>query len=283
MPLPEALAADIAHLALVIGPRHGGAPASWAAAESWATARLSSHGYSVRREPQPHAPERANLIAERSGNGTWILVGAHLDTLPHVPGADDNASGVAALLALAAAWATRPLSGPGLRFVLFADEELMARHRTLGGSWHHAAGCRARGEQLNVVLILDTLAYRDHRSGTQHWPAWWMGWVHGRRGDTVCVQGTWPYRALARVARRHLRSVRQRTVSCWWPGQRWQLKGDQASFVAHGFPVVAITDTDRLRNPHYHRSGDVPATLDPAWLADTVRGLELLLREWLHE
>ena len=278
--MKDLLAADIHHLAVTIGPRHGGEPEAWQAAERWAINRLIGLGWSVRREPLHQAPDRANIVAERPGDGRWLLLGAHLDTLPRVPGADDNASGVAAVLALAAAWAQRPLPGPGLRVVLFADEELMARDRMLGGSWQHAAACTARQDRIEVALILDTLAYRDERAGTQHWPAWWMRWIHGGRGNTISVQSTWAHRFRARQARSHLRRIGQRTVSCWWPGQRWQLKGDQASFLAHGIPSVAITDTDRFRNPHYHRPSDLPTTLDVAWLADTVRGIDELVAQW---
>jgi len=279
---PVALAADIEHLAVAIGERHGGRPQAWAAAEAWAMARFAALGWAGRREPLPQAPERANIIAERPGaDGTWVVLGAHLDTVPRGPGADDNASGVAAVLALAEAWGKQPLPGAGLRCVLFADEELMARDRALGGSWHHAAGCQARGERIRLALILDTLAYRDQRPGTQHWPCWWMRIVHGSRGDRVVVQADWGDRGPARDVLRLLRRSGVRSTGWWWPGHRWQLKGDQASFVAHGFPVVALTDGDRFRNPHYHRSSDLPATLDVAWLAATVAAVATALDQFI--
>jgi hypothetical protein len=281
--LPTALAADIAHLALVIGERHGGRPAAWTAAETWALERFTALGWNCRREPLPHAPERANVVAERAGaDGSWILLGAHLDTVPRGPGADDNASGVAAVLALGAAWRDPPLPGAGLRCVLFADEELMAKDRTLSGSWQHAQACRAAGARIRLALILDTLAYRDLRPGTQHWPCWWMGLVHGRRGDRVVVQADWCDRRAGRLVRGRLRAARIRTTGWWWPGHRWQLKGDQASFLAHGFTAVALTDGDRFRNPHYHRASDLPATLDVPWLAATVRVVADSLEQWVQ-
>lgn len=278
---PLALAADIEHLAVVIGERHGGRPGAWAAAEAWAVGRFAALGWACRREPLPLAPGRSNIIAERPGaDGSWVVLGAHLDSVPRGPGADDNASGVAAVLALAEAWAGPALLGAGLRCVLFADEELMARDRTLGGSWHHAVGCRAAGERIRLALILDTLAYRDLRPGTQSWPRWWMRFAHGSRGDRVVVQAAWGDRSPARAVLRCLRHAGIRSTGWWWPGHRWQLKGDQSSFVAQGFPVIALTDSDRFRNPHYHRSSDLPATLDVPWLAETVTAVAAALEQF---
>ncbi|MCS6971065.1 MAG: M28 family peptidase [Planctomycetota bacterium] len=262
--LAERLLADVEQLALRIGPRHAGCPAGLEAAARWLEQRGAELGVPLRREP---APAGDNLVAELAGAGPRLLIGAHYDSVPDVPeapGADDNASGVAVLLELLGRAVRQPLPC-ALRAVCFANEEAMRWRRADGGSWRHAQ--RLAAGELAAALIIDAVGYYDARRGSQHWPAWWMPLWYGTRGDFLCVQAAWRDRRLAwtclRAARGHGLPVR----GCWWPFQRWQLMGDQESFVAHGIPTIALTDTDRFRNPHFHRLGDRPETLDAGRLA----------------
>lgn len=265
------LRSDVERLADAIGPRHPGLPRALHAAADHIGDRLAGLGLVPRHEEVAVDGGRMwNVIADLRGPEPGIVVaGAHYDSVPDVvgaPGADDNASGVAALLALAGRRVGRPIHRT-IRFAFFANEEGMRFGRERGGSWRHVAAARAAGEDLRAALILDSLGCYDGRAGSQTWPAWWMPWVHGRRGDFLCVQAAWRDRRLARrcaaAARGHGLPVR----GCWWPGQDWQLMGDQESFHAHGVPVVALTDTDRFRNPRFHRAGDRPETLDYVALA----------------
>lgn len=139
--------------------------------------------------------------------------------------------------------------------------------RERGGSWHHAAQAH---RELRAALILDSLGCYDGRPGSQAWPAWWMPWMHGTRGDFLCVQAGWRDRALARACRAAARGYGLPVRGCWWPWQTWQLMGDQESFFRHGVPVVALTDTDRLRNPRFHKPGDRAETLDYGRLGKAV-------------
>jgi hypothetical protein len=183
------LRADVEHLAGAIGPRHPGRPEALAAAADWLETRLAASGLTPRREP---FGAMCNILAEVRGTqpGT-VLLGAHYDSVPDVadaPGADDNASGVAALLALAARLVAEPPACT-VRIALFANEEGMRWGRERGGSWHHA--CRLRPGELRAALILDALGCYDARPGSQAWPAWWMPYAHGTRGDFLCVQAAW--------------------------------------------------------------------------------------------
>lgn len=262
------LRADVEHLAGAIGPRHPGRPEALAAAVDWLEARLIASGLTPRREP---FGAMCNILADVRGPqpGT-VLLGAHYDSVPDVadaPGADDNASGVAALLALAARLAAEPLPCT-VRIALFANEEGMRWGRERGGSWHHA--CRLRPGELRAALILDALGCYDARPGSQAWPAWWMPYVHGTRGDFLCVQAAWRDRSLARACTRAACGHGLPVRGCWWPGQTWQLMGDQESFHHHRVPVITLTDTDRLRNPRFHKPSDRPDTLDYPRLACAV-------------
>jgi hypothetical protein len=91
-------------------------------------------------------------------------------------------------------------------------------------------------------------------------------------------QAAWRDRALARRAATAAGCASRLPVrGCWWPGQTWQLMGDQESFWRAGIPVVALTDTDRFRNPRFHRVGDRPETIDLDGLAQAVEAAGAVL------
>ena len=95
------------------------------ASTGYISATLESFGYHVRKESfEVDGKTCWNLVAEIPGT-TYpdiVIVGAHYDTAPGAPGANDNGSGVAATLALARAYAGKKLSHT-MRFVFFANEE----------------------------------------------------------------------------------------------------------------------------------------------------------------
>jgi len=128
-----------------IGPREG-TSAAFAQAAAVVEQRFLDLGYAVRRQDVPvplgvswgvpvPAGSSANLIAEPPGFNPitrHIVVGAHLDTVPQAPGAEDNASGVAVLLELARMAAAQPPAVPVV-FVAFGAEE----PRGSGDDLHH--------------------------------------------------------------------------------------------------------------------------------------------------
>jgi Zn-dependent M28 family amino/carboxypeptidase len=91
-----------------------------------------------------------NIVGEEAGIGDSheiVLIGAHYDSVQGGPGANDNASGVAALLALARALASTRLSRT-LRFVAFVNEEPPYIRTKKMGSLLYARACRHRGMTL---------------------------------------------------------------------------------------------------------------------------------------
>ena len=125
----------VRHLAGEIGPRPGTSPAYHRAA-AWVEGKLAGFGWQVHRQRfqtpagvswgiPVSAGESVNLVADRGDvrpGQPWLLVGAHLDTVPQAPGAEDNASGVAVLLAIAETAAGRSTRVP-VRLVVFGSEE----------------------------------------------------------------------------------------------------------------------------------------------------------------
>lgn len=243
---------------------------------------LEAVGYAVHSEPVLH--DAVNLVAELPGRSPKTLViGAHYDTVPETPGADDNASAVAALLGMA-----RNLAGTTcrrtLRFVLFCNEELPYYKTEFMGSMVHARGCVQRRESVVGMLCLEMVGYFTDVPGSQRYPdetPTLMRKFLPSRGDFLAIVGAFNTLPLLHRLKRGFRRGTDLPLhalplpatlaaSC--------AMSDHWSFTQVGIPAVMATDTAFYRNPHYHRPTDRPDTLDYDRLAKVVAGLTRALR-----
>ncbi len=225
------------------------------------------------------------LLPGRDAQRPRLVVGAHFDSTAHTPGADDNASGVAALLECARLDSAHPLAAGGtggggvggVEFVGLDLEELQTvtgRYRV--GSHALARAKRARGERLTGALILEMVGYRDPTPGAQTVPPL-IGIDVPRTGDFLAAVGDGRSGALldgfvagAREAAPDLPVVSYRTRLRGWLLPLTRLS-DNASFWDAGYASLMLTDTAFLRNPHYHRDSDTRATLDYDFMALVTR------------
>src|SRR5207247_1290377 len=141
------------------------------AARDYLASELSTLGLSVDLAPFSFRGRTyhnvVGAVPGRDARRPSLLIGAHFDSTADTPGADDNASGVAALLECARAIASREPQAR-VEFVGFDLEELQTvtgRYRV--GSHALARQKRARRETLGGALILEMVGYRDPRPGTQ--------------------------------------------------------------------------------------------------------------------
>jgi len=236
----------------------------------------------VRREEYPSdlAPVR-NLVAELAGGARVdeiVIVGAHYDSVAGAPGANDNGSGVAALLELA-----RSLRDwrPALtwRFVAFVNEEPPFFKSAQMGSRVHAERASARGERIRAMFSLETIGFYADTPGSQRYP-FPFGWLYPDRGDFLAFVANLASRALLHKTLDAFRAEAQFpsegvAAPTWIPGVDWS---DQWSFWHEGYPGVMITDTAPFRYPHYHTPRDTPDKVDYRRLARVVRGLERTFR-----
>ncbi|NIR61618.1 MAG: M28 family peptidase [Gammaproteobacteria bacterium] len=207
----------------------------------------------------------ANLAVTRRGTTRareQLLVGAHYDSVLGSPGADDNASGVAALLELSRNFADhRP--GRSVRFVAFVNEEPPFFATPRQGSVRYAGAARARGDDIRLMLALEMLGYYDARGGGQGYPPVFR-WFYPDRGDFIALianlRSGWMLRRLAR-AFRAASDFPCATLAMppLLPGLAWS---DHRSFWRQGYRAVMVTDTAFYRNPCYHTGADTPETLD---------------------
>lgn len=221
--------------------------------------------------------DRANVIAEIRGSsraGEIVVVGAHFDTVRGSPGANDNASGVAALLAIA-----RRLAGSKpartLRLIAFTGEEPPCFQTDDMGSLVYARACKTNGERIVAMLSLETLGCYSDAPGSQEYPIPLLKLAYPSRGNFVAFVGNVASRQLVREA---IGAFREATafpsegaaLPGWIPGVGWS---DQWSFWQQGYPAIMVTDTALFRDPNYHRHSDTPEKLDYERLARVVEGL----------
>ena len=271
-----ALAARLrGHVAALEGVRHPtAAPERHRAARDYVATALRALGLPVELVPFTfRGRTHHNVVATVSGRDARrprLLVGAHYDSTPDTPGADDNASGIAAMIECARLVAPRARDA-GVEFVgLDLEEQQTTTYRV--GSRRLARERRARGEALAGALILEMVGYRDPTPGAQIVPPF-LGIDVPRTGDFLAAVGDTRSRALldgfvaaARAAVPELPIVPYRTRLRGWLLPLTRLS-DNASFWDARYPSLMLTDTAFLRNPHYHRASDTSATLDFDFMA----------------
>jgi hypothetical protein len=215
-----------------------------------------------------------------AGSGS-IVVGAHYDSVPGSPGADDNASAVAVLIELAALLKSAAIP---VRFVAFANEEMPYFLGPEMGSWAWAKRARERGERIRAMFSLEMLGYYRDVPGSQQYPAP-LGLFYPNRGDFIAFVGDLGARGLLRRSieafRRNAQFPSEGVAAPGFvPGVTWS---DHWSFRRHGYPAVMITDTAFYRYPHYHLPTDTPDKLDYERMARVTLGLAAMLKELANE
>lgn len=283
--LRDELREHVRVLAGEIGPRNVFHPAGLVRAEGHLTETLAAMGYGVERQTfEAEGIACSNLIVEIPGRAAAeeiVIVGAHYDTCGGTPGADDNASAVAATLALAKRLAgTQPRRT--LRFVLFVNEEPPFFRTEQMGSLRYARRCAAGDERIVAMICLEMIGYFSAEPGSQRYPLPGLGLLYPDRGDFIAFVGNFRSRRLLRevvAAFRHDASLPSEGAALpgWVPGIGLS---DHWSFWKAGYAdrAIMVTDTAMFRNPHYHAASDTPETLDYARLARVVTGLEVVLR-----
>jgi Zn-dependent M28 family amino/carboxypeptidase len=247
---------------------------------------LTAAGYPVtRQEYEARGHAFYNIEAEATGAihpEEIILVGAHYDSVPGSPGAGDNASGVAALLAIA-----RRMSGEQpartLRFVAFANEEMPYFQSLDMGSSVYARRSRARNENIVAMLSLETIGFYSDTPGSQRYPAP-FGVIYPDEGNFIGVIGNVASRPLVHQV---IAAFRRRAS---FPSEGGALPGDvsgvgwsdQWSFWEEGYPAVMITDTAVFRYPYYHSPEDTPDKLNYDAMAHVVDGVQAAIVELAH-
>jgi Zn-dependent M28 family amino/carboxypeptidase len=161
-------------------------------------------------------------------NAPLVIIGAHYDSVPAGPGANDNASGTSTILEVARELAASPVPGVAVRYVSFGAEEI-----GLLGSRAYVNAMSAPDRQRVVLMMsVDMMAVGDQPAfgGSSEWVA----------------------RAMARADAQGYRPLNQ--------SDRLRRMSDHAPFIEAGMPALMFHWVD---DPFYHTALDIPANVQP--------------------
>lgn len=275
--LAHRLRIHVRRLAGDIGERNVFAPESLRQAALYIEDEWRSMGYAVERLEYDLAGIRcANLVAVCNGSAPQreiLLLGAHYDSVIGSPGANDNASGVAALLEISRKFrAFEPRLT--VRFVAFVNEEPPFFLTRQQGSMVYAEAARRRGDDIRLMASLETIGCYSDEPGSQSYPPFFR-FFFPDRGNFIGIVSDFRSRpAMRRLADafRRRSDFPLQTVSTFRfvPGVSWS---DHRSFWRQGYRAVMVTDTAFYRYRHYHARTDTPDRLAYAQLTQVTQGL----------
>lgn len=211
-----------------------------------------------------------NLNSAANAHLPPILIGAHYDAVPGTPGADDNATGVAVLLALATVFSTSPLKYP-LRLVAFDLEEY-----GLLGSTAYAQELRDNKQKLRLMLSLEMLGYCNDAPGSQTYPDLIKPFYSDCANFIALVGNLSAIPDLFRLSKEMKKhGIPIEILPDPSSGRLVPITGfsDHRPFWQQKYRAIMVTDTAMLRNPHYHKATDTIKTLNLDFLTNTCQSL----------
>lgn len=214
-----------------------------------------------------------NIVAEKKGMTSphrVFILGAHYDTVPGSPGADDNASAIAVLLEVARNIQTAPLDGT-VRLIAFSLEEY-----NFVGSIHYVEKFQRGEEKILGMISLEMVGFTGPR---QDYPPYLNPKYYPNVGDFIAIIGNERSKELLeKVCRSFKTNIRQLPLEFLIvPGNGEGMEevrlSDHSTFWDHGFPALLVTDTSFLRNPNYHLPSDRMETLDFEFMQNVAVGI----------
>jgi Zn-dependent M28 family amino/carboxypeptidase len=211
-----------------------------------------------------------------------VILGAHYDSVPGCPAANDNASGIAGTLELARGFAKTRFPRT-LRLVAWVNEEPPFFQTNLMGSRVYSRCCKERNENIVAMITLETIGCFLDAPGSQTYPVMGLGLVLPTIGNFLAVVGNLSSRALVRTCADVLRRetplpIEAQALPAIVPGIGWS---DHWSFWEEGYPAVMFTDTAPFRYKHYHTPQDTPDKIDFDRMTQVVMGSERVLQHLL--
>lgn len=280
------------HVNLLAGPlvpRNHLDPGNYAKARAYIREQLAAmHHYDVSEQKvEGDKKPSYNVVAEIKGAefpDEVIIIGAHYDSHMSTPGADDNASGVAAGLEIARAFAARKTAPKRtVRFLFYANEEPPYFKNESMGSLGDARIMAAAERQVVMMFSLEMLGYYDTAKNSQKYPPVLRSF-YPNTADFVAFVGQVKDRSQVKC------SVKTFRDSVAFPSEGFAgprfIEGldysDHWSYWEQGYPAIMVTDTSFFRNGHYHQPTDTPDTLDFPRFARVVDGLDKVLWQWAN-
>jgi Zn-dependent M28 family amino/carboxypeptidase len=219
----------------------------------------------------------SNIIVEIPGTtnaAEIVVIGAHYDSVLSCPAANDNGSGVAAMLEIARALAKEKFSRT-VRFVAFTNEEPPFFRSDDMGSYRYAQSCKERGDKIIAMLSLETIGYYTDEPNTQHFPIAALAMLYPTTGNFISFVGNPDSQQLLNSC------IKSFNAAVKFPSEALAMPADvpgvdfsdNLSFWRVGYPAIMVTDTAPYRYPHYHKDTDTPDKVNYDNLARVTSGL----------
>lgn len=254
-------------------------------ARTYITEQFQAAGYEVLFQEYSFANiTYANIEVELLGNehpDEIIVIGAHYDSVIHSPGANDNASGVAAVLEIARLLKRQPLSRT-VRLVAFVNEEPPFFQTEAMGSFVYAKRSAASKENIVAMFTLETIGYFSDEPGSQTYPPL-VSYFYPDSGNFIAFVSNLNSRQLLQQSIRIFKEqatipAESAALPAVIPGVDWS---DQWSFWQCGYPGIMITDTALYRYPYYHTPQDTPDKIDYENMTRVVIGVHKMIERLL--
>ena len=280
-PAAPRLREHVEMLAGTIGERNLWRYTALTRAAEYIAERLSASAYTPERQTfdvsrVPLTNIEATLTG-RSRADEILVVGAHYDSVSGCPGANDNATGVAAVLELAARFSRTPQART-IRFVAFVNEEPPFFQTGQMGSVVYANAAKARGDRITGMLSLETIGYYSDEKGSQTYPVP-MAMLYPDVGNFIGFVANIGSAPLVMKARRAFKArtafpLESAALPAAVPGVGWS---DHWAFWQAGYRAMMVTDTAPFRYPWYHTPQDTPEKINYEKLAHLIDGLQAVV------
>lgn len=265
----------VEYLSVKIGERHLWKENSLEMASDYINSILESIGYDIWNQGfKCYGREVSNIIAQKKGeNEESIIVGAHYDTVPGTPGADDNASAVAVVLELGRLFKNANPQKT-IHFVLFVNEEPPCFGSSNMGSMVYAKYVKEKGIPISVMVSLEMVGFFSEAE-IQDYPIPVMSFFYPKKANYIGVVGNFRSRRYVSIFKKGIRRfskivTQSLTAPEFFGGINLS---DNYSFWHHGFRAIMITDTSFFRNKNYHQESDTIETLDFDKMVELVKGI----------
>ncbi len=282
--LEQRLADHVAFLSQNIGARNLGHYSALVKASEYIFDSITAFKFCVEKQEYSVTGKAVhNLILEKKGTDEpdeIFILGAHYDTVLDSPGADDNATGIAALLEI-----IRLLEDyqnqKTIRFVAFTLEEPPFFGTDKMGSMAYAKKCRENQDNIIGMVAFEMLGYFSEEPNSQEYPLAEMKMAYPERGNFIGVVGNkhsekFTEAFVKKLKDTSLAKVEFLIANSFMPGVDLS---DHASFWKYDYPALMLTDTAFFRNPYYHTAEDKIDHLNFKKFARLVLGLNYTLRE----
>lgn len=215
--------------------------------------------------------EYHNVIVRLHGHDEeLVVVGAHYDSFGALPGADDNASGVAGLLELARLLQDKA-PDQAIELVFYTLEEPPHYAGQHMGSYVHAHSLK---QPVKLMISLEMIGYFSDQPNSQAYPSGVMKWLYPDTGHFIAVVD----QLFSMQAQRLKKSINEHTsmeaysinAPAWIPGIDFS---DHRNYWAIDVPAVMVTDTAFYRNQGYHTAQDTVDTLNYEQMSEVVWGV----------